>query len=73
MLGMLDKKDKLAALIVSGGPKESEHEEQEQEMDMPKEAKKDAARQFLAAIERKDISGLVDAFELMRECYESED
>jgi hypothetical protein len=69
MLGMLDKKDKLAALIVGGsGPSEKEHEEKE--MDIGEEAKKDAARQLLSAIERKDISALVDAFDTFRGCYE---
>jgi hypothetical protein len=68
MLGMLEKKDKLAALIAGSGESEKEHEEKE--MDIGEEAKKDAARQLLSAIERKDISALVDAFDTFRGCYE---
>jgi hypothetical protein len=71
MLGMLDKKDKLAALIV-GGPKEES--EGPDEMEMSAEAKKDAARSLLAAIEKKDISALVDAMEtMMQVCEYSEE
>ncbi len=73
MLGMLDKKDKLAALIVGGGPKE-EKSEGPDDMEMSMEAKKDAARSLLSAIERKDIKGLIDAMEtMMQVCEYSEE
>jgi hypothetical protein len=72
MLGMLDKKDKLAALIVGGGPKEES--EGSDDMEMSVEAKKDAARSLLSAIERKDIKALVDAMEtMMQVCEHSEE
>jgi hypothetical protein len=71
MLGMLDKKDKLAALIVGGPKEESEGPE---DMDMSGEAKKDAARALLSAIERKDIKALVEAMEtMMQVCEYSEE
>jgi hypothetical protein len=69
MLGMLDKKDKLAALIV-GGPKESD--DKESSMDMKSEAKKDSMRQFLAAVEKKDLSAMDDALDMYLECRKHE-
>jgi len=43
-------------------------------MEMSAEAKKDAARSLLAAIEKKDISALVDAMEtMMQVCEYSEE
>lgn len=68
MLGMLDKKDKVAALMMSVKPAEDKHEKEE--VDMKSEAKKDAARQLLAAIEKKDLQAIVESLDMFRECGE---
>ena len=68
MLGLMGPK-KMAAIIIGHGPKDSSDEK---EVDLQKEAKLDAAKLFLKAIESKDAQALVDAFENMKECCESE-
>jgi hypothetical protein len=63
MLGLLEPKKGVASIIIGSKSPESE-------VDLKKEAKLDAAKSLLKAIESKDAQKVADAFMELKECCE---